>query len=56
MTNDTDLVEFDVAVSLALAEAVEGPAPRADVRRLLTDRVQAATEPKGVAFHWTKDE
>ena len=56
MTNDIDVVEFDEAVALALAEAAEGPAPRADVRRLLMDRVQAATEPKGFAFHWTRDE
>lgn len=56
MTNDIDLIDFDEAIALALAQAAEGPAPRADVRRLLMERVQAATEPKGFAFHWTKDE
>ena len=56
MTNDTDLVEFDEAVALALAEAAASAAPRPDVRRLLMDRVRAATEPSGFAFHWTKDE
>ena len=56
MTNDNDLVEFDEAIALALAEAAEGPAPRVDVRRLLIDRVRAATEPKGFAFHYTKDD
>jgi anti-sigma factor ChrR (cupin superfamily) len=58
MTNDTDVVAFDEAVALALAEeaAASGPAPRAEVRRQLMDRVRAATEPAGFVFHWTKDE
>ena len=30
MTNDIDVVDFDEAVTLALAEAAEGHAPRAD--------------------------
>lgn len=56
MINDTDIIEFDEAVALALAEAADGPAPRADLRQKVMDRVRAATEPAGFVFHWTNDE
>jgi anti-sigma factor ChrR (cupin superfamily) len=58
MTNDIDAVQFDEAVALALAEAAaaSGPPPRADLKARLMDRVRAATEPKGFAFHWKRDE
>jgi anti-sigma factor ChrR (cupin superfamily) len=56
--NEIDTVEFDEAVALALAEAAAevGPAPRPELRQQLMDRVRAATEPAGFAFHWTRDE
>jgi anti-sigma factor ChrR (cupin superfamily) len=58
MTNEIDTVEFDEAVALALAEAAAdaAPAPRPELKRQLLDRVRAATEPAGFAFHWTRDE
>ena len=57
MTDDIDAVEFDEAVAVALAEAAAaaGPAPRAEVKRQLMDRIRAA-EPEGFVFHWTKDD
>ena len=58
MINDTDAVEFDEAVALALADmaAADGPAPHGDLRRRVLDAAHAATEPAGFAFHWTRDE
>lgn len=56
--SDIDAVEFDEVVALALAEATAdaGPAPRSELKRMLMDRVRAATEPAGFVFHWTRDE
>jgi len=56
MTEDTDRVEFDEIVALALASAAQGPAPRAEVKQQLMQRVAAATEPAGFAFHYIADD
>jgi anti-sigma factor ChrR (cupin superfamily) len=58
MSDDADPVIFDDAVALALARAAaaDAPAPPSDLKHRLVDRVRAATEPRGFAFHWTADE
>ena len=58
MTDETDIVEFDDRVALALAEAAAADAPPAspDVKRRLMERVRAAAEPAGFVFHWARDD
>lgn len=58
MSDDPDFVEFDETVSVALAEAAAGggPAPRPELKRLVMDRVRAATEPAGFTFSWERDD
>lgn len=58
MTDNLDLVEFDDVLALALAEsaASAGAAPRAEVRHQLMQRVRAAADVPGFAFHWANDD
>ena len=56
MTQDTDLVEFDAIVSLALASAVESPEPGPEVRRRLMQRIAEPAVPAGFAFHHASDD
>ena len=56
MTQDTDVVDFDPIVALALASSVEGPAPAADVRRKLMLRIAEPAVPAGFAFHHASDD
>ena len=58
MTDPTDAVVFDEIVELALAQAAaaDAPAPSADLKTRLMQRVHDATEPVGFAFHWTADD
>jgi len=57
MSND-EIVEFDEVLALALARsaAAAEPGPGPEVRQRLMERVHAATEPAGFAFHWSADE
>lgn len=56
MTQDTDIVEFDAIVSLALASAVEGAEPGPDLRRKLMQRIAEPAIPAGFAFHHASDD
>jgi anti-sigma factor ChrR (cupin superfamily) len=58
MTDDVDIVEFDEALSLALARTAAASAPPlgAEVKQRLMDRVREATEPAGFAFFWARDD
>ena len=56
MTQDTDIVEFDASVSLALAASVEGPEPGPDLRRRLMQRIAEPAIPPGFAFHHASDD
>jgi len=56
MTQDTDIVEFDAIVSLALASGVEGPEPGPDLKRKLMQRIAAPAVPAGFAFHHASDD
>jgi len=58
MSDDSDIVQFDDLVALALAEAAAatGSAPRPELKQRLMGRVRAATEPAGFAFVWSSDD
>jgi anti-sigma factor ChrR (cupin superfamily) len=58
MIDETDGVVFDGVVELALAHvaAADAPAPPADLKARVMNRVRTATEPAGFAFHWTADD
>ena len=58
MIDNLDLVEFDDMVALALAEsaAIGHAAPQAGVRQRLMQRVKAAADVPGFAFHWVNDD
>jgi len=56
MTQDTDIVEFDSVVLLALASSIEGPEPAPDVRRKLMQRIAEPAIPAGFAFHHASDD
>ena len=56
MNEDTDIVEFDQVVALALATAASGAAPRAEVKHQLMRKVAAAADPAGFAFSHASDE
>ena len=55
--DDLDVIEFDELTSLALAEAgaIGAPEPRAEVKRLLMERVRAIQAPEGFVFKWADD-
>jgi anti-sigma factor ChrR (cupin superfamily) len=56
MTQDTDIVEFDAIVSLALASSVEGAEPGPGLRRKLMLRIAEPAIPAGFAFHHASDD
>ena len=56
MTQDTDIVEFDPIVSLALASAIDGPEPGPGLRRKLMLRIAEPAVPAGFAFHHASDD
>ena len=56
MTQDTDIVEFDAIVSLALASAVAGAEPGPDLKRKLMQRIAEPAVPAGFAFHHASDD
>ena len=56
MTQDTDIVEFDAIVSLALASTIEGPEPGPDLRWKLMQRIAEPAVPAGFAFHHASDD
>jgi anti-sigma factor ChrR (cupin superfamily) len=57
MNDERDVMEFDEAVAVALAEtaAAGSPGPRPELRQQMMARVRAATEPAGFAFLWRRD-
>ncbi len=58
MSDDSEIVQFDDVVALALAEAAAatGSAPRPELKQRLMERVRAATDPAGFAFFWSNDD
>jgi len=54
--SEDDEVEFDEIVSLGLASAQGGPAPGPDVKARLMQRIAAAADPAGFAFHYASDD
>jgi len=56
MTEDTDTVEFDEIVTLALAAATTGAEPGPEVKQRLMKKVAASSDPAGFAFHHASDE
>ena len=55
MSDESDVLNFDDALTLALAESAAGAAPSSDLRQRLLQRVHAATEPAGFVFTWAVD-
>lgn len=60
MTDDpVDEVEFDSLLALALAQAVEGPSPRPEVKGLLLARVRGQPDvpvPDGFSFRFASED
>ena len=56
MTQDTDIVDFDAIVALALASSVDGPEPAPDLRRRLMLQIAEPAVPAGFAFHHASDD
>jgi quercetin dioxygenase-like cupin family protein len=55
--NPGNIVDFDEAVALALADLTAGPAPRASVRTQLLERIaESAPVPTGFAVHYDRDD
>jgi anti-sigma factor ChrR (cupin superfamily) len=57
MAHDTDLMDFDEVIALALAEAAAtgAPAPRPELRDRILARVKAPETPAGFAFRFESE-
>jgi anti-sigma factor ChrR (cupin superfamily) len=56
MTDDLDPVDFDDLLTVALAHAATGAAPRAELRDRLMAKLAEPAVPAGFAFRWERDQ
>jgi anti-sigma factor ChrR (cupin superfamily) len=58
MSDESDVLNFDEVLTLALAEAAAAgaPTPSSSVRQRLMQRVHATAEPVGFSFTWSADQ
>jgi anti-sigma factor ChrR (cupin superfamily) len=55
MIDETDVVQFDEDIDLALALSASGAEPRPDIRDQMMRRVKATSDHVGFAFKWIDD-
>jgi anti-sigma factor ChrR (cupin superfamily) len=56
MTDDPDPVDFDDLITVALAHAATGAAPRPELRDRLMATLAEPPVPRGFAFRWERDQ